>query len=101
MVLLLLKQELDLAKLQQKISASVEQRISKVQRHHFLMEQLKSIKKELGLEKDDKNALVDKFRDKFAPYASSAPKEVIGPDLLKLIVLRITLNKEETRGWYF
>ena len=42
----------------------VEQKISKTNRTYFLNEQLKSIKKELGLEKDDKDALVSKFREK-------------------------------------
>ena len=32
------------------------------QRRYFLMEQLKSIKKELGMERDDKTALQEKFR---------------------------------------
>ena len=34
--------------------------MSKDQRRYFLQEQLRSIKKELGLEKDDKSALVQK-----------------------------------------
>ena len=34
----------------------------------LLMEQLKSIKKELGLEKDDKSALVQKFTERFAKH---------------------------------
>lgn len=42
----------------------VEEKISKDQRRYFLMEQLKSIKKELGIEKDDKTSLVEKFRER-------------------------------------
>lgn len=34
------------------------------QRRYFLTEQLKSIKKELGLEKDDKDSLVTQFQSK-------------------------------------
>jgi ATP-dependent Lon protease len=52
--LLLLKKEQQLSALQQTIKQDVEKRIDKQQRTWFLMEQLKSIKKELGLEKDDK-----------------------------------------------
>ena len=48
-VLLLVKQELDLGRLQEKISKQIEKRISKSQRDFFLHEQLKEIKKELGL----------------------------------------------------
>lgn len=37
------------------------------------MEQLKSIKKELGMEKDDKDALVQKFRDRVCFFHCSSP----------------------------
>jgi ATP-dependent Lon protease len=42
----------------------VEAKISQKQREYFLMEQLKYIKKELGMEKDDKEALLTKFKDR-------------------------------------
>lgn len=42
----------------------MEAKISQKQREYFLMEQLKYIKKELGMEKDDKEALLTKFRDR-------------------------------------
>ena len=58
--LLLLKKEGELVKLQQDISKRVEEKVSKDQRRYFLQEQLRSIKKELGLEKDDKSTLVQK-----------------------------------------
>ncbi len=38
----------------------VEAKIMKEQRRMILMEQLKSIKRELGLEKDDKSALIQR-----------------------------------------
>lgn len=60
-VLELLKKEIDLVKLQQQIGKRVEEKITKDQRRYFLMEQLKSIKKELGLEKDDKSTLTQKY----------------------------------------
>ena len=56
----ILKKEIELVKLQQQIGKQVEEKINKDQRKYFLMEQLKSIKKELGLEKDDKSALIQK-----------------------------------------
>lgn len=59
-VLLLLKKEIELCKLQADIGKRVEEKISKDQRRYLLMEQLKSIKKELGMEKDDKSAMVQK-----------------------------------------
>jgi ATP-dependent Lon protease len=58
--LLLLKKEIELCKLQQDIGKRVEEKISKDHRRYYLMEQLRSIKKELGLEKDDKSALINR-----------------------------------------
>eukprot|EP00210_Caulerpa_lentillifera_P005814 g5560.t1 len=89
-VLELLKKEIDLVKLQQQIGKRVEEKITKDQRRYFLMEQLKSIKKELGLEKDDKSTLTQKFRDKFSKFESKAPKEaqvVIEEEIEKLNAL--------------
>lgn len=75
-VLLLLKQELDLLRLQAKIRERVEENISGEQRKHFLREQLRSIKKELGMEKDDKRALIDGFQASFDKLRAAAPSEV-------------------------
>ena len=60
-VLLLLKKELELSKIQEKISKQIEKKITKQQKDFFLREQLKEIKKELGLEKDEKSSEIDKF----------------------------------------
>lgn len=59
-VLLLLKKEIELCKLQQDIGKQVEEKINKDQRRYFLNEQLKFIKRELGLERDDKSAVTEK-----------------------------------------
>ena len=40
----------------------VEEKVKQQHRKYMLHEQLKVIKKELGLEKDDKDAIEDKFR---------------------------------------
>ena len=88
--LLLLRKEAELVKLQQDIGRRVEEKISKDQRKYFLMEQLRSIKKELGLEKDDKTALVQKFRERLEPVKESLPEvasRVIEEELEKLSAL--------------
>jgi ATP-dependent Lon protease len=59
--LLLLKKELDLSKLQNSINQKIEAAISKSQKEFFLREQLRTIKKELGIEKDDKTCDLEKF----------------------------------------
>ncbi|KAJ8937351.1 hypothetical protein NQ314_011896, partial [Rhamnusium bicolor] len=81
----LLKKEYELSKLQQKIGREVEEKVKQHHRKYILQEQLKVIKKELGLEKEDKDAIGDKFRerikDKVLPQAVSA---VIDEELNKL-----------------
>jgi ATP-dependent Lon protease len=63
-VLNLLHNELELARAQQKIRKSVEERMQRQQREFFLKEQLKAIQKELGIAKDDRTAELDKFRER-------------------------------------
>ncbi len=65
-VLILLKKEIELNKLQKKITQQIEERISKQQKEFFLKEQLKEIKKELGLEKDEKSSEIEKFEERIA-----------------------------------
>lgn len=62
--LILLKKELDLSKLQNTINQKIEASISKTQRDFFLREQLKTIKKELGIEKEDKTCDIEKFENR-------------------------------------
>jgi Lon-like ATP-dependent protease len=62
MVLRILVKDKEVAKLQKEINKQVEEKMSKQQREYWLREQLKSIKKELGMEKDGKEDLVEKFR---------------------------------------
>ncbi len=57
----LLKKELDLSKLQFNISQKIDAAISKTQKDFFLREQLKTIKRELGIERDDKTGDREKF----------------------------------------
>ncbi|XP_037930809.1 lon protease homolog, mitochondrial isoform X2 [Teleopsis dalmanni] len=60
----LLKKELELSKLQIKIGREVEEKVKQQHRKYILQEQLKVIKKELGIEKDDKDAIGEKYREK-------------------------------------
>lgn len=101
--LLLLRKEAELVKLQQDIGRRVEEKISKDQRRYFLMEQLKSIKKELGLEKDEKTALVQKFKEKIVPIKDDLPEvaaKVIEDELEKLSALEpASLEFSVTRNY--
>lgn len=84
----LLKKEYELSKLQQKIGKEVEEKVKTQHRKYMLMEQLKVIKKELGMEKDDKDAVADKFREKIKDLTVPAHvMEVIDEELNKLSFL--------------
>ncbi|MBN1140771.1 MAG: LON peptidase substrate-binding domain-containing protein, partial [Deltaproteobacteria bacterium] len=63
-VLVLLKKELEVSRLQGKISKQIEEKVSQQQREFFLREQFKAIKKELGLEKEGKASEVEKFQER-------------------------------------
>lgn len=65
--------------------AKVEDRVNKLQRKYLLTEQLKVIKRELGLEKDDKDAVAEKFRERLKDREiPEHVKEVIEEELSKL-----------------
>ncbi|GAA5860063.1 hypothetical protein JCM8547_003079 [Rhodosporidiobolus lusitaniae] len=86
--LLVLKKELMNAQLQNKISKDVESKIAKRQREYYLREQLQGIKKELGLESDGKDKLVEKFTDKAKTLLMpEAVKKVFDEELNKLQTL--------------
>ncbi|XP_067947023.1 lon protease homolog, mitochondrial-like [Watersipora subatra] len=84
----LLKKEYELSKLQQKIGKEVEQKVQKQHRKYMLQEQLKVIKKELGIEKDDKQTIEEKLKKRLVdktlpPHA----QEVIDEEFNKLSFL--------------
>lgn len=83
--LVVLKKELMNAQLQSKISKDVEAKIQKRQREYWLMEQMKGIRRELGIESDGKDKLVEKFKEKGSKLAMpEAVKKVFDEELNKL-----------------
>jgi ATP-dependent Lon protease len=87
-VLVLIKKELEVAKLQSQIREQVEQKMSKQQREFFLREQLKEIQKELGLAKDDKTADIERFSERLAKLKlSESAKKRVDEEMQKLSVL--------------
>ncbi|KDO30302.1 ATP-dependent protease La [Saprolegnia parasitica CBS 223.65] len=89
----LVTKETELSRVQQSIKEQVEEKVSKNQRQYLLMEQLKTIKKELGMEKDDKDAMLSKFRQRLdanSKRQSHIPDgvlEVIEDEMNKLSML--------------
>jgi ATP-dependent Lon protease len=87
-VLVLIKKELEVARLHAHISREVEGKVKKQQREFFLREQLKVIQKELGLAKDDRTADLDRFRARIeALEPSESATKRIEEEMDKLAVL--------------
>jgi ATP-dependent Lon protease len=89
-VVVLLKKETELVKLQARISEEVEERMDEQQRHFFLSEQLKAIQKELGIAKDDRTAEIDRFEEKIAKLKLAPDTQArVEEELDKLTVLEM------------
>ncbi|KAL6730951.1 hypothetical protein Aduo_001869 [Ancylostoma duodenale] len=78
--LVLIQKEKTVAKLKYDINKDVEKKVQDQHRKYLLNEQLKVIKKELGLEKDDKSAIIEKMEErlkdlKVPEYAMKVIKE--------------------------
>lgn len=76
--LTLLKKELDISVLQSNINQKIDATINKSQKDFFLKEQLKTIKKELGIEREDKTLDKEKFEARLKD-------RVVPPDVMKVI----------------
>jgi ATP-dependent Lon protease len=74
-VLVLLKKETDISRLQAQISKQIEEKVSNRQREFFLNEQLKAIKKELGLTKEGPEAEYERFAERLK--ALNPPEEAL------------------------
>ncbi|TPE54657.1 endopeptidase La [Maribrevibacterium harenarium] len=86
--LMLLRKELEIAHLQNEISAEVNTKLSKNQREFFLKEQLKVIQKELGISKDDRTTDVETFEQRLE--GKTVPDAAMGKireELHKLSIL--------------
>ena len=81
----LLKKEFELSKLQQKIGKEVEDKVKATQRKYMLQEQLKIIKKELGVEKDDSETIIEKYSKRLDGLTvPETAKSVIDEEINKL-----------------
>lgn len=90
MLLGLVKEELEISKIQQRIKQQVEDKVNKQQKEFFLREQLKAIKKELGIEKEDNETEVEKLEKKLAEKTLSEEAEkVVNQELDKLRTLNM------------
>ncbi len=89
-LLVLLREEIEISKLQQDIQQQIEEKISKNQREFFLREQLKVIKQELGIEKDDKSNEIEVIKKKLGSLSlSKEAQNVVDEELNKLQTLEV------------
>lgn len=72
LVYTILLEEIDILKIEKKITLRVKKQMNKVQKEYYLREQLKAIQKELG-EDEDINSEVEEYRSKLKKI--KAPKE--------------------------
>ncbi|KAG2244505.1 hypothetical protein Bca52824_093667 [Brassica carinata] len=92
----LMKKEMEISKIQETIAKAIEEKISGEQRRYLLNEQLKAIKKELGVETDDKSALSGKFKERIEPNKEKIPAhilQVIEEELTKLQLLEASSSE--------
>jgi ATP-dependent Lon protease len=81
-LLVILRKEQDVADLQRKINDDVNSKLNKLQREFFLKEQLKSIRRELGMEEDGKDRSVRTFKERIE--SAGMPESVLKTALEEL-----------------
>ena len=86
--------EVEVNQVKEKINKKIEEKISKQQRAFFLQEQLKYIKQELGLEKDEKSNEIEKIKKKLSELDLSKEAEKITNEELEKLEMYDTRSSE-------
>ena len=87
-VLVFIKKEQELLRIQKKIQREINEKIEKSQRDYFLKEELKAIKNELGMTTDAKSSDYQRFKDKFDAFKFEGEiKEVVEQELEKFSLM--------------
>lgn len=73
-VLMIMKKDLEHARLQSQFKSQIEDKFAKEHRKYLLMQHLRHIKRELNLERDDKQTIITAFREAVSKL-SSVPEE--------------------------
>lgn len=79
--------DITIAEKQKEISKQLDERTTKDQREFFLREQLKMVRKELGMEKDEKEELINKYKSRLTDAVPKEAMKVIDDELAKLQML--------------
>jgi ATP-dependent Lon protease len=87
-VLVFIKNELEVLKVQKKIQHQINQKIESSQREYFLKEQLKMIKQELGIATDSKTSESNRLQQLFNKLnLQGEPKEQLSKELEKFSLM--------------
>ncbi len=87
-VLVFIKKEQELLRVQKKIQHEINGRIEKNQREYFLREELKAIKEELGMTTDAKSSDYQKFKEKIEALKFTGEiKETVDAELEKFALM--------------
>ena len=87
-VLVFIKKEQELLRIQKKIQKEINEKIEKSQRDYFLKEELKAIKTELGMTTDAKSSEYQRFKDKLDSFKFEGEiKETVEQELEKFSLM--------------
>ncbi|MDX8390884.1 MAG: endopeptidase La, partial [Mariprofundaceae bacterium] len=76
LVMVLLNRELNVSKVQRRIRDNIEERVSDQQRKFFLHEQLREIRRELGMDQDPREQVIEKLKAASKKIAFSEEAQV-------------------------
>jgi len=87
-VLVFIKKEQELLRIQKKIQREINEKIEKSQRDYFLKEELKAIKSELGMTTDAKSSEYSRFKEKLDSFKFEGEiKETVEQELEKFSLM--------------
>ncbi|MCL1928659.1 MAG: endopeptidase La [Treponema sp.] len=87
-VLVFIKKEQELLRIQKRIQKEINEKIEKSQRDYFLKEELKAIKTELGMTTDAKSSEYQRFKDKIDAFKfEGETKEAVEQELEKFSLM--------------
>jgi len=87
-VLVFIKKEQELLRIQKRIQREINEKIEKSQRDYFLKEELKAIKTELGMTTDAKSSDYQRFKDKFDSFKFEGEvKEAVEQEMEKFSMM--------------
>ncbi len=87
-VLVFIKKEQELLRVQKKIQSEINKNIEKNQREYFLREEMKAIMKELGMAPDSRSSEYQKFKEKLDAFNFEGEiKETVESELAKFALM--------------